>query len=150
LGTLCATRGLVRISRKDNKSINFYLERRTERTRHPNEARIPRSASEKPTFALLLFWDEPELLQYAQVIVCFPLLDYLAVLDALDSDAFDFHLSASGRAELFSLSLVGTTYGIAAYRLITLAYHVFDTDVENFTRYRVRRCAGARDSRIHC
>src|SRR5919112_2510995 len=31
LGTLCAKRGLVRISRKDNKSIILHLERRTQR-----------------------------------------------------------------------------------------------------------------------
>ena len=47
-----------------------------------------------------------------------PLLDYLAVLEAVDSDAFDFDLSASGGAKLLRLSLVGTTYGIAAYRLM--------------------------------
>jgi hypothetical protein len=69
-------------------------------------------------------------LQYAQVVVCFPLLDYLAFLEAVDSDAFDFHLSAGGRAELLGLSLVCTTCGIAAYRLIALAYLIFDTDVE--------------------
>jgi hypothetical protein len=80
--------------------------------------------------ALLLFGDEPKLLQCAQVIVSFPLLDYLAVLEAVDSDAFDFDLSASGGAKLLRLSLVGTTYGIATYRLITLSYHIFDTDVE--------------------
>ena len=116
-GTLCAKRGLVRISRKDNKSIIIYLEGRAKRASHPNEARLPCPGSQKLSLALLLFGDEPKLLQCAQVIVSFPLLDYLAVLEAVESYAFDFDLSASGGAKLLRLSLVGTTYGIAAYRL---------------------------------
>ena len=42
-GTLCAKRGLGRICRKHNKSTILHLERRTERPRHPNEAKIPRT-----------------------------------------------------------------------------------------------------------
>jgi hypothetical protein len=42
LGTLCAKRKLVRISRKESKSTILHLERRTKGPRHPNEARIPR------------------------------------------------------------------------------------------------------------
>ena len=34
LGTLCTKRGLVRIRRKDNKSIILYLEGRTKRPGH--------------------------------------------------------------------------------------------------------------------
>src|SRR5215211_2254219 len=41
LVTLCAKRGLVRNSRKNNKSIILHLERRTKRPEHLNEARIP-------------------------------------------------------------------------------------------------------------
>ena len=44
----------------------------------------------------LLFGNETKLLQNAQIIVPLPLLDYLAVLDAMDGDAFDLHLPPSG------------------------------------------------------
>jgi hypothetical protein len=40
------------------------------------------------TFSLLPFSDKPELLQHAQVVVALPLLDYLAILDAVYGDAF--------------------------------------------------------------
>jgi hypothetical protein len=69
------------------------------------------------------------LLQRAQVIVSLPLLDYLASFDTVDGDALEFHLSASGRAKLLCLSLVSTAYGVATDRLVTLGYHIFDTDV---------------------
>jgi hypothetical protein len=77
-----------------------------------------------------LFWDKSKLLQHAQIIVALPLLDYLGVLEAVDGDALELKLSASGRAKLLRLSLVGTAYGVAAYHLLTLAYHIFDTDVD--------------------
>jgi hypothetical protein len=69
------------------------------------------------------------LLQHTQVIVCFPLLDYLAVLEAVDGDAFEFHLLASGRAKLLRLSLMSAANGVAAYHLITLGYRILHTDV---------------------
>jgi hypothetical protein len=80
--------------------------------------------------ALLLFGNEPELLQQAQIVVCFPLLDYLAVLKAVNGDAFERYLSASGRAQVLCLSLVGAAYGVAAYRLVALGYHIFNGDVD--------------------
>ena len=52
------------------------------------------------------FWDEPKLLQYAQIIVALPILHYLAVLKAVHPDAFKLKLPSSRRAELFRLSLV--------------------------------------------
>src|SRR5215208_1062746 len=79
---------------------------------------------------LLLLGSKPELLQQAQIIVCFPLLDYLAVLEAVDGDAFERYLPLSGRAKLLCLSLMGAAYGVAAYHLLTLGYQIFDADVE--------------------
>src|SRR5918994_4141245 len=78
----------------------------------------------------LLFGGEPKLLQQAQIVVCFPLLDYLAILEAVDGDALELYLPPSGRAQVLSLSLVGAAYGVAAYRLITLSYHVLDGDAD--------------------
>jgi len=77
-----------------------------------------------------LLGGKPKLLQRAQIIVCFPLLDYLAVLEAVDGDALEFKLSTSGRAKLLRLSLVGAAYGVAANHLITLGYQIFNGDVE--------------------
>jgi hypothetical protein len=37
MGTLCVKRGLVRNSRKDNKSIILHLERRTKRPGHSED-----------------------------------------------------------------------------------------------------------------
>ena len=70
------------------------------------------------------------MLQYAQIVVSFPLLNYLAVLKAVDGDATELHLLASGRAKLLRLSLVGATDGVAAYRFVTLGYHIFNGDVD--------------------
>src|SRR5215212_11354211 len=78
----------------------------------------------------LLFGGEPKLLQHAQIIVCFPLLDYLAVLEAVDGDASKLYLLARGRAKLLCLSLVGAAYGVAAYRLVALGNHIFNGDVD--------------------
>jgi|SRR5215203_2055895 len=78
----------------------------------------------------LLLGGKPKLLQHAQVIVCFPLLDYLASFEAMYGDASEFHPSATGRAKLLCASLVRAAYSVAAYHPIALAYHVFDTDVE--------------------
>jgi hypothetical protein len=47
----------------------------------------------------LLFGNEPELLHRAQIIVALPLLNYLAVLDAVHGEPFDLYLPASGRAK---------------------------------------------------
>jgi hypothetical protein len=70
------------------------------------------------------------LLKHAQIIVCFPLLDYLTVLEAVDGDAFELYRLASGRAKVLCLSLVGAPYGVAAYRLVALGYHIFNGDVD--------------------
>jgi hypothetical protein len=43
---------------------------------------------------VLLFGGKPKLLEHTQVIVALPLLDYLAVLEAVDGDAFKLHLNA--------------------------------------------------------
>src|SRR5215211_1333754 len=80
----------------------------------PGPARVANSV------VLLLLGSKPELLQDAQIVVCFPLLDYLAVLKAVDGDAFELYLPLSGRAQVLRLSSVGAAYGVAAYRLITL------------------------------
>jgi hypothetical protein len=48
----------------------------------------------------------------------------------VDGDAFELYLLACGRAKLLRLSLVGTSYGVAAYRLVTLGYHIFNGDVD--------------------
>ena len=79
---------------------------------------------------LLLFGGKPKLLKHAQIIVALPLLDYLGVLEAVDGDALELKLSASGRAKLLRLSLVGTAYGVAAYRLVALGYHIIDGDAD--------------------
>ncbi len=42
----------------------------------------------QPALYLPLFWNEPKLLEDAQIIVAFPLLYYLAVLDAVYGDTF--------------------------------------------------------------
>src|SRR5215210_3684174 len=78
----------------------------------------------------LLFWSKPELLQNAQIVVCFPLLDYLAVLEAVYGDASELHLLASGSAKLFCLSLVAASDGVAAYSLVPRGYHIFNDDVD--------------------
>ena len=70
------------------------------------------------------------MLQHAQIIVALPLLDYLASLKAVDGDASKLHLLVGGRTKLLRRSLVGTAYGVAAYHLITLAYHIFDADAD--------------------
>ena len=79
---------------------------------------------------LLLFGGKPKLLQHAQIIVALPLLDYLAILEAVDGDAFELHLSACGRSKVLRLSLVGSPYGVAAYRLVALGYHIIDGDAD--------------------
>jgi hypothetical protein len=70
------------------------------------------------------------LVQRAQIIVSLPLLNYLAILEAVDGDAFKLHLSASGRAKLLCLSLVGAAYGVAAYHLVPFGYHILDAYVD--------------------
>ena len=70
------------------------------------------------------------MLQHAQIIVALPLLDYLAFLEAVDGDPSKLHLLVGGRTKLLRFSLVSAAYGVAAYHLITLAYHIFDADVE--------------------
>ena len=79
---------------------------------------------------LLLFGNEPELLQHAQLVVAFPLLHYLALLEAVDGDALQLHRLARGRAELLRLPLVGAAYGVAAYRLLALGYRILDADAD--------------------
>ena len=59
------------------------------------------------TASLLPFSNKPELLQHAQIVVALPLLDYLAILDAVYGDAFEFYTLASGRAQLLSLAPMG-------------------------------------------
>jgi hypothetical protein len=70
------------------------------------------------------------LLQHAQIIVALPLLDYLAFLEAVDGDAFELHLLASGRAKLLYLSLVSSAYGVMGDDLISLGYHIIDGDAD--------------------
>jgi hypothetical protein len=70
------------------------------------------------------------LLEQAQIVVCFPLLNYLAILKAVDGDAFELHLPLSGRAKVLGLSSVSAAYGVAAYCLVILGYHIFNGDVD--------------------
>src|SRR5215204_4692118 len=78
----------------------------------------------------MFFWDEPKLLQDAQIIVALPILHYLAVLKAVHADAFELELPSSRRAKLLRLSLVSASKGVAAHHLLTLGYHIFDSNVE--------------------
>jgi hypothetical protein len=84
------------------------------------------------------FWDEPKLLQYAQIIVALPILHYLAVLKAVHADAFKLKWPSSRRAKLLRLSLVCTSKGVAAYHLLTLGYHIFNSDVEGWEGFEVQ------------
>ncbi len=68
------------------------------------------------------------MLHHAQIIVALPLLDYLAVLEAVDGDARDLYLLASRGAKLLYLSLVGTAYRPAGYHLVALGYLILDGD----------------------
>jgi hypothetical protein len=79
--------------------------------------------------AALLFGSKPELLQDAQVVVTLPLLNYLAVLDAVYGDAFELDPLAGGRTILLSLSLVSGAYGVSAYHLVAFGYDVLDDNL---------------------
>ena len=70
--------------------------------------------------------NESKLLHHAQIVEPIPLLDNLAVPDAVDGDAFDLYLPASGRAKLHYLSSVGPTYRPAGDYLVPLGYLVLD------------------------
>jgi hypothetical protein len=59
--------------------------------------------------SLLLFLSKPKLLQEAQIVVSLPLLDYLAIRNAVDGDALKLKRPASGRAKVLYLSLVRAT-----------------------------------------
>jgi hypothetical protein len=79
---------------------------------------------------LLLFRDESKLLQQAQNVVAFPLLDYLAVFEAVDGDAFDLYLLASRGAELLYLSLVSAAPRLASDYLVTIGQDVLNGEGE--------------------
>jgi hypothetical protein len=68
------------------------------------------------------------LLQDAQIIVLVPLFDYLAILDAVNGDAFDLDLPAGGRAELFRRALVCASARVAAYHLVPFDYQILDAE----------------------
>ena len=70
------------------------------------------------------------MLHQAQIIVALPLLDYLAVRDAVYGDALELYLFAGGRAKLLYLALVGTAYGVACDDAVPLRDHVLEGCVQ--------------------
>jgi hypothetical protein len=58
--------------------------------------------------------------QHAQIVVLLPLLHYLAILEAADSDAFRLSVPPSGRAKVLRLPPVGAAYGVACDHLVSL------------------------------
>jgi hypothetical protein len=90
-------RGYARIRTSEN---SILLRRWANKGGRKAEAAIsPGPVSVANCGGLLLFGNEPELLHRAQIIVALPLLDYLAVLDAVHGEPFDLYLPASGRTE---------------------------------------------------
>ena len=48
----------------------------------------------------------------------------------MDGYAFKNHLPTGGRTKVLCFSLVSTSYGVAAYHLVSLSQHIIDADAD--------------------